>query len=166
MTHFGLYLLETQVWCHRQCSSSMGIAARERWRLCIISPAFAALIGFANIVYPYLPNSRFADSPQSSHWLENWEGSILGVSVVCLIVKLAPLLMLLFGLSEEMLSTFLGLFDDFLMNFWGLYDNFLWTLWGFFLVLSWDFLRTFWRLFEDFKGDFLVISVFFSVTFW
>ena len=145
VTHFWLCLLETHVWCHRQCPSSISIAARGPWRLCILSPAFAALIGFANIVYPYLPNSRFSDSPQSSHWLENWEGSILRVSVVCLIVKLAPLLMLLFGLSEEILSTFWGLFDDILMNFWGLYENVLWTFWGLFEY----YLRTFWGLSGD-----------------
>ena len=41
-------------WCHRQCSSSSGRAARERWRSCTLSPAFAAPIGFPNIVTLYL----------------------------------------------------------------------------------------------------------------
>ena len=46
-------------WCHRQCSSSTCRAARERWRSCILSLAFAAPIGFVNIVTPDLPISRF-----------------------------------------------------------------------------------------------------------
>ena len=161
VTHFWLCLLETQVWCLWQCSSSIGIADREWWRLCILSLAFAALIGFANIVYLYFLHSGLADSPQSSHWLENWEGSIFGVYVFFFYCQAG-------ATSDVTLWTFWGNAECFFGTFWWLFDEFLRTLWQLsvdfmrnFLVHSWDFLRTFWRLLEDFKGDFLVIFSFF-----
>ena len=103
-----------------------------------------------------LPNSIFANFPQSSYWLENMEGTIFPCLIVCSIVTLLTVLLLLRPLKILKLSFLAGTW-----TVYGLSLDCVWTVSGLCLdclwSVSWLSLNCFWTdLLNDWRTEFVL----------